>query len=156
MAVQRDDPYGPFNFRVTITPGTNQEGVAEHAFALIFALAKRVMTQHIAARAGSWPRQPNLPLRGQTLGLVGLGRIGNEQQHHVRFGNDLEHFPQGAIRFGKSSLARLLHRGTARPEAHFDPNPCAFERFAQILRLGWSLRAPADDPDLLDALERPG
>lgn len=25
MAVQRDDPYGPFNFRVTITPGTGAE-----------------------------------------------------------------------------------------------------------------------------------
>jgi phage tail-like protein len=25
MAVQRDDPYGPFNFRVTITPGTGSE-----------------------------------------------------------------------------------------------------------------------------------
>jgi D-3-phosphoglycerate dehydrogenase len=61
---------------VTITPGTNHDGVAEHTFALILALAKRVVSQHDAIRAGGWPRKPNVPLRGQTLGLVGLGRIG--------------------------------------------------------------------------------
>ena len=61
---------------VAIAPGTNQDAVAEHTFALILALAKNVVTQHPAVRAGQWPRQANLPLRGRTLGIVGLGRIG--------------------------------------------------------------------------------
>lgn len=61
---------------VTITPGTNQESVAEHTFALILALAKNLMPQHLGTVAGQWPRQANLPLRGRTLGLAGLGRIG--------------------------------------------------------------------------------
>jgi phosphoglycerate dehydrogenase-like enzyme len=61
---------------VTITPGTNQEAVAEHTFALILALAKNVIAQHNAVRAGQWSRQANLPLRGRTLGIAGLGRIG--------------------------------------------------------------------------------
>lgn len=61
---------------VTITPNTNQESVAEHTFALILALAKEVVPQHCAVAAGQWPRRPNLPLRGRTLGIAGLGRIG--------------------------------------------------------------------------------
>ena len=61
---------------VTITPGTNHDAVAEHAFALLLALAKDVVRQHQATIAGGWSRQPTVPVRGQTLGIVGLGRIG--------------------------------------------------------------------------------
>jgi phosphoglycerate dehydrogenase-like enzyme len=61
---------------VCIAPGTNQDAVAEHTFALILALAKNIIPQHLGTRGGGWPRQANLPLRGRTLGIVGLGRIG--------------------------------------------------------------------------------
>lgn len=61
---------------VTIAPGTNQDAVSEHCFMLILALAKNLLRQHQPIRDGKWPRQANLPLRGKTLGLVGLGRIG--------------------------------------------------------------------------------
>jgi phosphoglycerate dehydrogenase-like enzyme len=61
---------------VTITPGTNQEAVAEHTFAILLGLAKRVVRQHVLVQAGQWPRTPTVPLRGQTLGIAGLGRIG--------------------------------------------------------------------------------
>jgi phosphoglycerate dehydrogenase-like enzyme len=61
---------------VTIAPGTNHDCVAEHAFCLILALAKGLIPQHQSMKAGGWPRQPNIPLRGQTLGIAGLGRIG--------------------------------------------------------------------------------
>ena len=60
---------------VTVAPA-NQEAVAEHAFALILALAKQVIPQHDGIRRGEWLRLPTRPLRGQTLGLAGLGRIG--------------------------------------------------------------------------------
>ena len=60
---------------VTIAPA-NQEAVAEHTFALILALAKQVIPQHLGLRQGAWLRQLTQPLRGQTLGLAGLGRIG--------------------------------------------------------------------------------
>jgi D-3-phosphoglycerate dehydrogenase len=60
---------------VTVAPA-NQEAVAEHAFALILALAKQVIPQHEGLRQGQWRRQLTRPLRGQTLGLAGLGRIG--------------------------------------------------------------------------------
>jgi phosphoglycerate dehydrogenase-like enzyme len=61
---------------VTITPGTNQDAVAEHAFALMLALVKNLIPQHLGTVAGRWPRQSNLPLRGRALGIAGLGRIG--------------------------------------------------------------------------------
>ena len=61
---------------VTTVPGTNQDAVSEHCFMLILALAKNLMLQHPAIHNGGWPRQANVPLRGKTLGLAGLGRIG--------------------------------------------------------------------------------
>jgi phosphoglycerate dehydrogenase-like enzyme len=61
---------------VTITPGTNQGSVAEHTFALMLALTKDLVAQHLGVKAGGWPRGTNLPLRGKTMGLAGLGRIG--------------------------------------------------------------------------------
>lgn len=65
-----------YGVAVTICPGTNQDAVAEHTFAMILALAKEVIPQHLATQKGDWPRRPTLPLRGRVLGLAGLGRIG--------------------------------------------------------------------------------
>jgi D-3-phosphoglycerate dehydrogenase len=61
---------------VTTTPGANHDAVAEQAFTLMLALAKNLVSQHLGTRAGQWPRKTNLPLRKQTLGIAGLGRIG--------------------------------------------------------------------------------
>jgi phosphoglycerate dehydrogenase-like enzyme len=61
---------------VTITPTANHEGVAEQAFALIFALAKGVVVNDSRTRAGEWSHGMTAPIRGKTLGLFGLGRIG--------------------------------------------------------------------------------
>ncbi|MCC6417326.1 MAG: phosphoglycerate dehydrogenase [Gemmataceae bacterium] len=61
---------------VCIAPGTNQDAVAEHTLALILGLAKDIVNQHAGTRCGRWPRRSNLPLRGRTLGIAGLGRIG--------------------------------------------------------------------------------
>jgi phosphoglycerate dehydrogenase-like enzyme len=61
---------------VTITPGANHDAVAEHTFALMLALVKDLLAQHAALKSGGWPRKTNLPLRGRTLGIAALGRIG--------------------------------------------------------------------------------
>lgn len=61
---------------VTIAPGTNQDAVAEHTFMMMLALAKNLIPQNEQIKAGGWPRKVTLPLRGRTLGVVGLGRIG--------------------------------------------------------------------------------
>lgn len=61
---------------VTITPGTNHDSVAEQTFALLLALTRRIVINDPIIRAGGWDRTTALPLRGKTLGLIGLGRIG--------------------------------------------------------------------------------
>jgi phosphoglycerate dehydrogenase-like enzyme len=61
---------------VTIAPGTNQDSVAEHTMMLILGCARTIMTQHNGIVTGQWPRNANVPVRGRTLGLIGLGRIG--------------------------------------------------------------------------------
>jgi phosphoglycerate dehydrogenase-like enzyme len=64
------------NVPLTITPTSNHEAVAEVALSLIFAVAKRTVVNHAQVRNGNWPRILSRPIRGTTLGLVGLGRIG--------------------------------------------------------------------------------
>jgi D-3-phosphoglycerate dehydrogenase len=62
-------------------PGKNSIAVAELAFALILALDRRVADSVIALRAGQWNKKEFSKARGlfgRTLGLVGLGKIGQE------------------------------------------------------------------------------
>ena len=61
---------------VTITPAANHAAVAEHTLALMLAVTKRIVQIDQRVRAGEWPTQANLPLRGRTLGIFGLGRTG--------------------------------------------------------------------------------
>ena len=61
---------------LTITPGTNHESVAEQAFALILGFCRRIALNDAIIRRGGWDRTTVEPVRGKTLGLVGLGRIG--------------------------------------------------------------------------------
>ena len=61
---------------VATTPGTNHDSVAEHTFMLLLGLARDLAPQHFSLKAGGWPRKTTLPLRGATLGIAGLGRIG--------------------------------------------------------------------------------
>jgi phosphoglycerate dehydrogenase-like enzyme len=64
--------------RVTNTPGVAAVAVAEHTFALILAVAKRIVQVDRQVREGQWPRAMVMQLRGRTLGLIGMGAIGRE------------------------------------------------------------------------------
>ena len=61
---------------VTITPTANFECVAEQAIGLLFAVFRETIVSDAHARAGRWPMKPLRAVRGSTLGIVGLGRIG--------------------------------------------------------------------------------
>jgi D-3-phosphoglycerate dehydrogenase / 2-oxoglutarate reductase len=72
---------------VSNCPGRNSIAVAELAFALILALDRRVVDNVIALRAGQWNKKEFSKARGlfgRTLGLVGLGKIGQEMIPRAR------------------------------------------------------------------------
>jgi len=60
------------------TPGANTISTAEHTFALILALSRNVGPAYISMRKGQWDRKQftGSELSGTTLGIVGLGRVG--------------------------------------------------------------------------------
>lgn len=63
---------------VLFTPGVNHDTVAEHTFLLLLALAKNFPAAIDATRAGQWTRKTGHELFDKRLGLIGLGRIGQE------------------------------------------------------------------------------
>ncbi|MBA2339727.1 MAG: phosphoglycerate dehydrogenase [Pyrinomonadaceae bacterium] len=67
-------------------PDGNTMTTAEHTFALILALARRVPHGHVSLREGRWERKRfvGVELRGKTLGIVGLGRIGRVVANRAR------------------------------------------------------------------------
>jgi len=72
---------------VSNCPGKNSIAVAELAFALILALDRRIADNVIALRAGQWNKKEFSKARGlfgRTLGLVGLGKIGQEMIPRAR------------------------------------------------------------------------
>jgi D-3-phosphoglycerate dehydrogenase / 2-oxoglutarate reductase len=63
---------------VSNTPDAVTESVSEHMIALLFTLIRQVAVQDRAVRRGVWERYlawPDWHLQGQTLGLMGFGRI---------------------------------------------------------------------------------
>lgn len=61
-------------------PAANTVSTAEHAFALLLAMARHVPQGQVSLGAGEWARKQYVgtELRGKTLGIVGIGRIGRE------------------------------------------------------------------------------
>src|SRR4030081_384262 len=62
------------------TQGAKAVAVAEHTLALMLALARHLCRADSTTRAGKWEKKSlqGTELRGKTLGIVGLGRIGME------------------------------------------------------------------------------
>jgi len=62
------------------TPGGNAVSVAEHTLALMLGLARMVPAATASTLSGKWEKKKFLgnELRGKTLGILGLGNIGQE------------------------------------------------------------------------------
>ncbi|NQV15390.1 phosphoglycerate dehydrogenase [bacterium] len=62
------------------TPGGNTISAAEHSIALMLSLARNIPAGDSTTKAGSWERKAlvGTELNGKTLGVLGLGRIGQE------------------------------------------------------------------------------
>jgi len=63
---------------VVNAPTGNVVAAAEHTIALVLALLRNVVAADASVRAGEWSRGKLMgrELRGKTLGLVGIGRVG--------------------------------------------------------------------------------
>jgi len=63
------------------TPGTNAIAAGEHAITLMLALSRRLVVAHESLKDGWWlldrKRQAGTQLYEKTLGIIGLGRVGN-------------------------------------------------------------------------------
>jgi D-3-phosphoglycerate dehydrogenase len=73
-------------------PGANSVSVAELALALMLSLSRAIPTADASMKKGVWDKKrlTGAELRGKTLGIVGLGRIGQEVAARARpFGMDL-------------------------------------------------------------------
>jgi D-3-phosphoglycerate dehydrogenase len=73
-------------------PGANTVSAAEHAFALLLALVRKVPWAFASMRQGEWDRKRfgGTELRGKVLGLIGLGRVGAHVSGLARaFGMDV-------------------------------------------------------------------
>ena len=68
------------------TPAGNTISTAEHAFALILALSRNVAAADASLRAHRWDRGKfmGVQLAGKTLGIVGMGRIGQAVASRAR------------------------------------------------------------------------
>ncbi len=93
---------------VSLAPGGNS--TTELAFGLMLALMRRIAQTDQAIRRGEWPLVLGYVLKGKTLGILGLGKIGTEVaaiarafgMHVIAWGPTLTH--ERAARSGASFL----------------------------------------------------
>ncbi|WAH55581.1 bifunctional glyoxylate/hydroxypyruvate reductase B [Pseudomonas silvicola] len=97
---------------LTNTPDVLTETTADTGFALVLAAARRVVELATLVRAGQWtasigPRHFGTDVHGKTLGIIGMGRIGEALAQRGHFGFNMpviyhSHSPKPAVdqRFG--------------------------------------------------------
>ena len=68
------------------TPGANAVAVAELTIGLMLALARKLPAANSTMHAGKWEKKnlQGAELRGKTLGILGLGRVGLEVAKRAR------------------------------------------------------------------------
>lgn len=74
------------------TPGANAVAVAEQTLGVMLAMARHLSRADALMHAGKWEKKSlqGTELRGKTLGIVGLGRIGMEVARRARsFGMEI-------------------------------------------------------------------
>jgi D-3-phosphoglycerate dehydrogenase len=71
---------------VVNAPTSNTVAVAEHTVALMLSLARHIPQANASAHAGMWekPSFMGTELRGKTMGLIGLGRVGRAVAQRIQ------------------------------------------------------------------------
>ena len=108
---------------VVNAPGANSVSVAEHAFALLLTSARSIAQADGHMKAGRWEKKRLMgtELRGKTLGVVGLGRIGREVVHRAHaFGmRAVAHDPFISSQFAADLDVELLELDALCAQADF-------------------------------------
>src|SRR5580693_5818119 len=93
------------------TPGANAVAVAEQTLGMMLAMARHLCRADALMHAGRWEKKSlqGTELRGKTLGIAGLGRIGMEVARRARaFGMELVgHDPFVSVSVAKEQGIRL-------------------------------------------------
>ena len=75
---------------LTFCPGVNHTTVAEHTFALLLALSRKLVTEVNHTAKGEWVRLTGCEIMGKTIAIIGLGRVGKEVAKRAKaFGMNL-------------------------------------------------------------------
>ncbi|WP_339436722.1 MULTISPECIES: 2-hydroxyacid dehydrogenase [unclassified Pseudomonas] len=158
------------------TPDVLTETTADTGFALILATARRVVELADMVRAGQWnknigPAHFGSDVHGKTLGIIGMGRIGEAlaQRGHFGFGMPViyhSHSPKPAVdaRFGAQyrSLNDLLQQAdfvcltlplTAETEKLIGAEAFALMG-AETIFINISRGKVVDEAALIDALQQ--
>lgn len=71
---------------VVNAPSGNINSAAEHTMAMIMSLSRNIPQAYLALKNNVWDRKSyvGVELKGKTLGIVGLGRIGAEVAHRAK------------------------------------------------------------------------
>ena len=110
------------NIIVTNTPDVLNEAVADTAIALVLNTVRKFPQSEVYLRAGNWATRGPYPLTtdigGKTLGILGLGRIG-------------EAIARRAVACG---MTIRYHNRNRKPVAYaYDPDPVTLARNSDVL-----------------------
>ena len=98
-----------FGIKVSTIGGYGDTTVAEHAMGLVFAAARHIATMHGIVRGGGWRPMQGMELRGKTLGVVGLGGIGQEMARIAQgIGLKVIAYNRSPVQGGSVSIDDLL------------------------------------------------
>jgi D-3-phosphoglycerate dehydrogenase / 2-oxoglutarate reductase len=154
------------------TPGANAVAVAEHTLAMMLAMARHLCRANQLMHAGRWEKKSlqGTELRGKTLAIAGLGRIGMEVARRARaFGMELVgHDPFVSVSVAKEQGIRLasldelyavadyitLHVGLT-PQTAGMINQAAIRKMKKGVRLVNCARGElVEEADLVEALQQ--
>jgi len=154
------------------TPGANAVAVAEHTLGMMLAMARHLCRADVLMHAGKWEKKSlqGSELRGKTLGVAGLGRIGMEVARRARaFGMEVVgHDPFVSVAVAKEQGIRLaslddlyaaadyitLHVGLT-PQTTGMINQAAIKKMKKGVRLVNCARGElVHEADLVEALKR--
>jgi D-3-phosphoglycerate dehydrogenase len=154
------------------TPGANAVAVAEQTLGMMLAMARHLCRADALMHAGKWEKKSlqGTELRGKTLGVAGLGRIGMEVARRARaFGMELvAHDPFVSVGVAREQGIRLvslddlyaaadyitLHVGLT-PQTTGMINEAAIKKMKKGVRLVNCARGElVNEADLVGALEQ--